>query len=173
MYTMAGQFRVTESFLEAYVPWYKENDRTPAINRPEFQGYNSRRQVQLIKLSMIFSAMTMSGEHERLVQGKHFKMALSLLEETEKTMPRVFSGYGDSDRSDVLARIMTFIATREKVTKSDLMTRFHADLDGQMQLDEIIDSMRVMGFVNVKEGANSRRTILLNKDHEYANMFDS
>lgn len=169
MYSMNGQFKVTDSFLEEYVPWYKYQDKNEAIAKPEFMGYNQRRPNHLLKLCIILSA---TRREDRVITDEHFNDALTLLKRTEKKMPRTFSGHGESDESDVMARIMAYIARSEKTSKSELMTRFHSDIGSQQKLDEVIESLKVMGFVDVgeKPGTNER-TLYYQEDHEFSEMF--
>jgi len=52
------------------------------------------------------------------------------------------------------------------------MTRFHSDIGSQQKLDEVIESLKVMGFVDVgeKPGTNER-TLYYQEDHEFSQMF--
>lgn len=144
IHMMKGEFSVTEEFINAYDKWYRMQDENPPLGDPKFSGYNSRRQVHLIKLCMIISA---SRGTDMLLTEEILIDALGLLKVTEKKMPLVYKGYGTADNAQVMQNIMQSIQMNGTVTRKELMRQHYSDLGTVDKLDEIINALRFSGFI--------------------------
>jgi hypothetical protein len=83
-----------------------------------------------------------------IVNEADLSKAITLLEHTERFMPRVFSGIGKSPHAEVISKIMTEIGLQGKVAKSTLMAKFYNDADDRA-LNLMIETLKTMKFLNV------------------------
>lgn len=158
IHMLRGRFDITEEFLEKWIAWYEWQDNNPPFHDPNFQGYVNRRPNHILKLCMVMSA---SSRSDMVITGDIFDRALGLLRETEKNMPKTFSGYGRSARSEVMSMVMTTIAMEGKVTRKQLLKKYHQEIDDSRQLDDIIAVLSNMDFCKY-DVANG--TIIYNPD---------
>lgn len=147
--SMTGEFRVTQDFLDAYIEWYDESEKAPAVTDPNFRAYNSRRATHLVKLCMIVNA---SRSDNMVIGVEDFNRALGYLKHAERLMPYVYSGYGKSDVADVMKAVMReiLVAGTDGVTRSQLLKMFWRDVS-TTQLDDILRSLKQMKWIDVKD----------------------
>ena len=147
VHLMAGQFKVTDDFVDVWSEWYPAQEMEPPNLGPNLSGYLERRPTHIMKLSMIISA---SRSSELLITGDDINKAINVLHATEKRMPQVFSGVGKSQIISILPRIMSYIAELKTVTKPKLMERFIADIDDFM-LDRVLKTLQTMKYIQIVE----------------------
>ena len=164
IHLLRGDFKVSQSFIDKWVPWYSALDKNQPFQDDRFNGYFQRRQVHLLKLSMIFSA---SRGDDMQLTGEDFDRALALLRETEVKMPYTFSGVGKSAIADVVNRVMTEIAVQGKCTFAHLMGRFYHDVD-KGTLQKIIASLEAMKFIRMSFDDSGQQVIVYNKESSHA-----
>jgi len=165
IHSMSGKFQVTKDFIkEKWVPWYYEQeDNPPFKGDPNFAGYIHRRPNHILKLCMILSA---SEGSDMIITADIFDRALNLLEQTEINMPMTFRGVGSSRTSEVMARIMSYIAAEGETSYENLLSQFKYDVDGARQLEDFVQTFKKMGFCNTKANARGEMTITFNKNFE-------
>jgi hypothetical protein len=116
-----------------------------------FDGYESKRATLMIKLCQIMSA---SRGDSLVITEQDFSRALALLEQTEKSMDGVFSGYGKSPLADVVPRVMQTLILNQEITFSKLLGLYYRDTDSR-QMREIIETLKAMHFCDeVRSGPN-------------------
>lgn len=145
IHMMKGEFQITEEFIDAYDKWYRMQEENPPLGDPKFAGYNSRRQVHLIKLCMIISA---SRSDDMMLTEEILIDALGLLKVTEKKMPLVYQGYGTADNAQVMQSVMQSIQMNGTLTRKELMRQHYSDLGTIDKLDEIIQALSFSGFIS-------------------------
>jgi len=145
--SMHGEFSITPEFMSLYADWYMAHSEKPPFNDLRFAGYNERRPTHLRKLCIILSA---SMRTDRIIDGEIFHRAISILDKVEMKMPMTFRGYGKSSMADVMANMMRTIATQGTVSKRTLLQLFYNDLEGERQLDLIIQTFVTMGFAKLR-----------------------
>jgi len=91
---MAGEFSISSGYRDAYIRWYVEQEKEPAIVDYHFEPYLTRRALHLRKLSMVHSA---ARANEMVLQAEDFENARIWLEEAEAVMPNVYRAFGRSD----------------------------------------------------------------------------
>ena len=126
---MSGPFAYTENFINTWDKWYTINDNSPPpFNDDKFAGYFSRRATHVMKLSMVMSA---SRDNETVLEEQDLLRAIKILEATEVKMPRTFLGYGKSDISDLMPRLMGYIEVKkdENILIRKIVEEFYADAD--------------------------------------------
>lgn len=148
IHSMSGEYKFSPKALEFYCEWYEREEKKMADGRatvsdPLLAGYNARRAMHLIKLSTIMAASVSS---ERIVGEKDIKRARTLLEVTEKNMPRAFAGIGRSRYSEETQSILAYIAQRRSCTKSEIFRALGRNIDA-MSFDaaiKVLDYMKVI-----------------------------
>lgn len=147
IHLMAGQFKVTDEFINIWSEWYPAQEMDPPNLGPNLSGYLERRPTHVMKLSMVMSA---SRSSDLLITGDDINKAIKILHATEKRMPQVFSGVGKSQIISILPRIMSYIAELKMVTKPKLIERFIADIDDFM-LDRVLKTLQTMRYIKIIE----------------------
>lgn len=148
--TINGNFTVTEEFLQDYSTWYKELEANPPFTDPIFDGYLGRRQVHLIKLSMLCS---LSRSDSLELTHDDFTRADIFLRGAEIGMPKAFLGVGRSSNADTIAKLMVEISEKKETTFGELMKKFYLDTD-QQTLEKMLQTLEVMKFCTFKRGLN-------------------
>jgi len=154
---MSGEFKLTEGFLERYIVWYmaQTNQRGAVFDDYRFSGYVERRPTHLMKLSMILSA---SRSNSMIITESDFQRAVEILAITEVKMPHTFSGVGRFEGSDIVHRIMAFIAQTESISFSNLMRAFYQDVDKE-GLEKMLDTMMTLDFITQDFPSGGERMI--------------
>jgi hypothetical protein len=145
---LSGSFHWTAGFVELWDSWCREAALNPPFKDSKFDGYNGRRRVHLMKLSMIHSVSRRMNE---LVLTKDSLLeAIDTLTEVEKKMHLVFKGVGKSDIADIVHRATTFLKASpvSTVPISQFMRYFENDLD-KFMLDRIISTLEVSRIVRI------------------------
>lgn len=105
---LRGEFKVTEEYRNAVSAW-RQLGEAPLPNHPRLIHYNSRRRVNLYKLSMI-SAIDHSNT--LLLTRDDFNRAMGWLLEAERWMPDIFkAGVMNADAA-AIEDIYHFVLTR-------------------------------------------------------------
>ena len=138
IHALNGEFKLTVSASDFYTNWYLKMESTNPDLPPTFEGYLNRRQTHLRKIAMIICSSESNDKH---ITEKHFKRALDLLERTEVTMLRVFSGMGSSRDSQLLDNLMIYIAKHQKVSAADIFVDFRSFLSGARHFDDLINQL--------------------------------
>lgn len=151
---LSGPFILSKEFLKAYVRWYEQEYDDSGVLSEKFAGYNHRRPLHLNKVCMLISA---SESNEMIITDKHFEKALAILQVTEQEMPNAFYGLGLSSQSDVYAKFLTFIDSREYFDWTELTRNFHLDVDNISQLRGYVEMAEQSGLIKAETSATSSR----------------
>lgn len=143
--TLSGEFRFSSEAFDIYKPWYEEHSKIPLIKDPRFSGYNERKATHLRKLSMVCS---MSRGNDFIIKPEDFKRAKIILDAAETNMPRVFRGLGRAKYSELTMYVFDFIMQKKRVTKAEIMRKFHTDLD-EYTMDIVTRTLISMRVVTV------------------------
>lgn len=103
---LIGNFRWTEEFEKAVNNWI-ESEYYPVPEHPKLAHYNTRRETQLLKLSMISSV---DREDDLILRVEDFNQALGWLVEAETFMPSIFDQGGANADSQAMADIVHFVS---------------------------------------------------------------
>lgn len=160
IYSMNGRFTVTEGFLEDWIQWYMGKPEECPLNSRHLDYYWERREVHLLKLSMIMSA---SRSQEMIIRRCDMARAHEWLLDAERFMPHAFMGMGHRDDAAVVAMIMNEIAERG-VTNIATLTDLHSFDVTQDQLVEIVRLLQMKGFCRYVVGMDKNWKII-HKDH--------
>ena len=125
---LSGEFKLTQDFVDAWAPWYMQQEDNPPFQDERFEGYFSRRPVQALKLSMVLSA---SGNSNMLIDSKILKRAINLLERTEFRMRFAFGGFGILDHKLIIEAIRDELIIRGEMSWKDILSRMYNIADAE------------------------------------------
>jgi hypothetical protein len=166
IHILQGDFKVTKSFIDVWIPWYTDLGNHVPFNDDKLYGYLERRHVHAIKLSMILSA---SKGNSMLIEGEDLLRAITIMEQTEVKMPMTFGGVGRSEFSDITQKVMTEIALQKECTFAHLVGRFYKDVNN-FELNRILEALQVMQFFFFSF-KNNQQVIVFNKDSKEASKY--
>lgn len=102
-----GEFKWTDEAIAFYDPWYIHlRKNINKIATPATAGYFESKHVQLMKVAML---LALAESDALILDVKHLKLALSILEEVEPDMEKVFSGQGRNQEAAVAAKILHMV----------------------------------------------------------------
>ena len=168
---LAGQFKLSKDFLQAYVRWYEQDYDETGVPNDKFLGYNHRRPLHINKICMLVSA---AESNEMIITAEHFEKALAIMQVTEQEMPNAFYGLGLSSQADVYAKILSFIEERDSFDWMEFVRTFHLDVENIPQLRGYLEMAEQSGIIKAETSATSSRYINLQTksqsiDPEYLN----
>ena len=138
IFLMKGAFRPTAKFIDVYEHWYNDISETEEINNDvKFEHYCARRQLHLLKLSMILSA---SRSSSMVLDEIDFHRAHTLLTYTESKMSNTFAGLGKSSFADVTQRIYLELASKGTISRSEMLRKYYHDVSS-IELDVILTTL--------------------------------
>lgn len=143
---MAGQFRVTEGFLDRWVKWYHAQEGNPPFHDKRFGGYIERRPNHLLKLSLIVASSR--GNCDYVITEKDFDRALNIMAEVEAPMQQVFAGYGRSMTADITSQVLSAVIEAKQISIAALMQRFYHDAD-RRTMEGVIQTLMSMKVVRL------------------------
>lgn len=128
IHTLCGEYKFSDPAREVYDDWYINQVDNPPIDSPNFDGYCSRRATHARKLSMILSACR--GD-DMLIMREDLERAISILEATERTMPKAFSGLGKARYAELTEAVMQYLINlpQRTITHSAILRHFFPDID--------------------------------------------
>lgn len=152
--SISGEYKYSPKALELYCQWYEQEERKiaegrPAVSDPLFSGYMARRGMHLHKLGMVLSA---SVSADRIISEKDFNRAKTLLEVTERNMPRAFTGVGRARYAEETQAVLGFISKRGEASRSEILRAFTRTLDSQ-SFDMVIKVLEQMKLIKVVIGS--------------------
>lgn len=160
---ISGEFRITKDFLDFWVDWYTAQADNPPFQDPRFDGYIERRPTHILKLSMIMNAFRKEGN--QVITADDLKAAITLLEETEVMMPQTFGGVGKSQNVDITNKVLTILAEKKTVMRSELLRLFYHDADRDT-MDKVLSTLAAMGAAKVTITTNDAKIEYTYKPHK-------
>jgi len=155
---MQGKFTFGKGFLKEYQAYYLSKPETSTIKSRHLAYYWERREVHLLKLSMIMSA---SRSNEMVIRACDFRKALLWLSDAEKLMPMAFDGMGHREDAPVVALVRE-LATRERTTLNELSNMLMADIDPD-NLIEMLTQLERQGHIKIDKLSNGRNWVIETK----------
>lgn len=169
--SLKGQFSYTETFLEEWDKWVREEEEKQLFDEPDLDPYVNRRRAHALKLCMILAAS--EGNKLTLTHGL-LKRAVGVLSRVEKTMPNTFSGVGSGQNARTLSNVAQYLAKKGTATKADLLRRFHKDVDDKRQLSEVLGTLEEMEFIEQEVDPNKGEvTYIVDQESKLAQRFPS
>ena len=166
IHTLRGEYRFDDQAREYYDEWYVQQVAHPPIESPHFDGYCSRRATHVRKLSMILSACR--GD-DMLIMLEDIHRAVAILEATEKTMPKAFSGLGKARYAELTEAVMTYLINlpKDMVKHSAILRHFFPDID-EYTLNIVMETLTRMQMVKLAsqsaDGTGEKTYRVLNRE---------
>ena len=156
--TLIGEFKVTEEYRKLVYAWREcgeSLDGAPIPSHPKLLHYNSRRRVNLYKLSMIAA---IDKSDYLLLDREAFNIAMGWLTEAERHMPEVFQAGAQGTDGKVMEELIHFIDTMggPKGCSEHLITRFASERLPIHTVMRVIEVMEKSGQIH--ESARNTRT---------------
>lgn len=125
--TIVGEFKVTTEYRDLVFAWRQNGEAIPGVpipSHPKLLHYNSRRRVNLYKLSMVAS---LDRSDVLLLDRAAFNTAMGWLTEVERHMADVFLAGSAGADGQVMEELVHFISSAgEKGVSEHLINRFAA-----------------------------------------------
>jgi len=124
--SLVGEFKVTEDYRKLVYAWREAGECIPGVpipSHPKLLHYNSRRRVNLYKLSMIAS---IDKSDVLILDRECFNIAKGWLVEAEANMPEIFKAGAQGADGKVMEEVLHFIQTMDvgKGVSEHLINRF-------------------------------------------------
>jgi hypothetical protein len=156
---LTGTFKITEEFVDLWVPWYTDQEENPPFKDDRFAGYFNRRPSHALKLSMIMSA----ARSNKLVMEKcDLESAIELLEATEKKMVRAFGGIGQTKLASVMEKILQTIRIKGRIELTELQRMYYYDADNE-ELSKILGTLSASDYITINYKENGRTEVVLKR----------
>jgi hypothetical protein len=156
--SLSGEFKFTEEFINLYATWYTNMDNdSGGFKQDSFREYESRRQVHLMKLCIIFSA---SRSNEMVLRDIDFNRALEELTLVEEKMFKVFLGVGELKDAQVIANIVNYVESVGEIRYDELYKVFVYDIDAKRFMEAISNLIRAGKLTKVQDPNNSTKIII-------------
>lgn len=161
---LAGRFTVEKgtkdkNFIKSLTLWRHDVEERSTITDNRFEDYVQRKATHLFKLCMVLSA---SRSDTRIINLADFERAADMLKSIEKNMGYAFQGIGQYSLAGVQARIMRILAQEKQISRQELITRFHMEVNS-VQLSEIIGTLMEMHYCQL-DHVNDILTYIQEKD---------
>lgn len=138
IFLLTGRFKFEQEYINAWVDWrVATEENPPRFNDIRFAGYLQRRPAHLLKISMIMSA---SRSSDMILRKEDLDRAVKALTDVEVNMPKVFSGVGKSDISDLIVRVIAWLAAKKETDMAELMREFYFDADNRT-MERVLQSL--------------------------------
>ena len=116
--------------------------------------------------------LAVSESNDLIITAEHFEKALAVMQLTEHSMPDAFYGLGLANTSNVYAKILSFIETRESFDWTELVRFFHLDVENISQLRDYLEMAEQSGLIVSESSATTSRYMTIReqkvaRDPEY------
>ena len=139
---LRGRFSVTQKARDFYSDWYKG---LKFESETRMSGYYERKHIHVLKLSMILSV---AEDDELVIDIRHCKAAILLLDQLEAWMPDAFAYIGATMEAQVEQKVIAFLLERGGYAKSaQVLRHVRKSIKGKREFDAIIDTLCAGGSV--------------------------
>lgn len=150
IHNLLGEFTPEPEFMDAINNWRKLG-RPPTQKHPKLLHYNTRRDVHLMKLTMVSSA---DRSNNMKLTVEDFNRAMGWLLEAEIAMPSIFEMGSISEDSKIMEEIAHFVQDQcskypDRGVSEGLIIRFASTKTNAQYVLRIIDIMERSGQLKV------------------------
>lgn len=134
---LAGPYELTDEATEWGTAWYEnwQTKRPEGLEDSRFGGYIARKQTHLHKLAMILAA---ASSDDLIITSENLQIADIMITDLEKSMMKVFSQCGRSDKSDYAERIIHFVERKGEVSYADVYAFIHSVLPSARDFEDVL-----------------------------------
>lgn len=141
---MAGPFRSTAEFDEAWADWYLDSRQNEEPPHPGLETYYGRRFRHLTAMAMNLSA---AESADLVLDVRHLEWASDLLHRTEIRMKSMFDGWSIMDKNEIMRVVSDTLATRKVVSEREMLKLVYGSLeDGMNTFNTIMETLCHAGF---------------------------
>lgn len=159
--TLIGEFKVTEDYRQLVLKWREEGEAVPGTiipSHPKLLYYNSRRRVNLYKLSMIAS---IDRSDVLILDRECFNRAMGWLVEAERWMGDIFRAGAIGSDGKVMEEITHFIAITDsgKGVPEHLIVRFaqkHLPIHSAVRVIEVLEKSGQINAIAINKRNGQR-----------------
>ncbi len=165
IYLLSGEFKYTKDFVNDWTDWRYDQVEHPPFKDSKLAGYTSKRPAHILKLCMVVSA---SEGNSMEISGRTLSRAIDILARTERSMPNVFSGYGENRDARTLTEVMRTIALlgNEGIKFSELLNRYVRDANKDVMLG-IVRTLESMKFCKIdRTDPTDPKVVYIRKEKE-------
>ena len=157
VFSIHGWMKWTDEAKGLYQEWWVEHGGLPVPTAKRLaMGYNSRRELHMLKLAMV---MSLSQSSDLIVELHHVARAIQLLLETEARMRHIFAEMANTGAMVAIEEAIDMVRTKvaaggtldEGTLIEFLMQRFPAT-----QVHAIIENMLTADTISVAGGLNAK-----------------
>jgi hypothetical protein len=140
---LEGEFKLDSEAIELYDKEYRSfrtsKDALRWSEDPALTGYASRRHLHYTKVAMVFSA---SERADRVITARHLDGAITLIRQSEATMPMLISLITSTAQGNIIEFVHTRIRQSDKgrVTRPKLLQAVGHKI-GAREMDAVIDTL--------------------------------
>lgn len=144
--TMAGPFTIEPAARDWYRPLYEAfwKDSNSRLGDTLLEGYAARKQTHLFKLAMILSA---AKRDTRNITLEDLQLAMTMLEDIEPTMNKVFSNIGKTEESLQMDKLITIIKARGKLPYDEAYRIVHTHFPGAKNYEDMLSGAIRAGYL--------------------------
>lgn len=147
---LVGAYELTPEAEEWGTKWYDNLWETGYVpgNEDYINNYLARKQAHLHKLAMVLAA---SSHDDLIITYENLRLAETMLNETEKSIPMVFRRVGKTDESAQAARILSAIESKGEMLYKDVIRLSQAYFPDARDFEGIYASFIRAGQVELKQ----------------------
>ena len=143
---IVGTYEFSDEARENWIDWYnhyEELDTKRVCKDPTFNGWYSRKPTYVLKIAIVMAA----AESDSLVlEWRHVRKSLDMIEMAEKDMAGVFRAVGKSFVSTEVDTIMNLVKIHGWVTEKNLLSKVWKDMDSA-KFDNVMSTAMRTGKV--------------------------
>jgi hypothetical protein len=145
---ISGEYVLSRPAVAWGETWYQHHyeNRPESLSEDRFGGYIARKQTHIHKLAMVLAA---SRSDKLIISVEDLQLANEMVTDLESDMPNVFAKIGRSDVSLQAERLLTFIARKGYVTKTEAYRYTHAYFPSAKEFDDVVDGLIRSGQIRV------------------------
>ena len=137
-----GNFYVTPEARDFYADWYMKFKPDTGTR---MSGYYERKHIHLLKVAMV---LAIAEGDRRVIDVKHCKAALVLLEQLEAWMPDAFAYIGATLEARVEQEVLNFLRSNDGYAKASVLLRHvRKSVRGKREFDAIMNTLSAGGTV--------------------------
>ena len=156
IYRLNGEFKLSPQARLFFIKNYENfHNTTEMFEDKNLSGYAGRRLTIMLKLGMVISA---SERDTKMIQERDLVIALRMLENVERTLPRVMQAITSETVGDICEEVLRFVKQKKLVKRATLVSKFSNRLTSK-ELGIILDTLIEMRVV-VQDGSLEQPTIV-------------
>ena len=147
IHKLGGKFYLTDEAREMYIKVYPTFRLKGEKFSDKVKTYFSSKHVLLLKICMCMSA---AMRNDRIVDTSILRLAMSFLDESEKSLEQVFGDVGRNELKAFLTRVFNYITAKGTCFMQDILNSGIYDDINKMELEEVVKVLEEQGRISWK-----------------------